>query len=76
VADTKRMAASGRRNFGFELHWTRCEVGQDTGNGLLCRVQRHNLLDVGFELSASNSPAQHVSQATLLNNALENCTLP
>jgi hypothetical protein len=57
------MAASGRRNFGFELHWTRCEVGQDTGNGLLCRVQRHNLLDVGFELSASNSPAQHVSQA-------------
>jgi hypothetical protein len=55
VADTKRMAASGRRNFGFELHWTRCEVGRDAEKGTLCRLQRHNLLDVGFELSGPGS---------------------
>jgi hypothetical protein len=67
VADSKRIGASVRRYSGFELHSTRCEVGRRARNGILCRPQRHSLLDVGFELAAlgSSNSRRHVSQVRI-----------
>jgi hypothetical protein len=75
VADSKRIGASVRRYSGFELHSTRCEVGRGARNGILCRPQRHNLLDVGFGLDALGSSSQTARESgTHRINALEGYT--
>jgi hypothetical protein len=74
LAGTKRMAhAVGRCYFGFDLRWTRHEGGDKTGNGSLCILQRHSLVDIGLKLTALRYamlvdrcwPASHHGRACL-----------